>query len=220
MKITFEEPDNGIRISSVKIIWNNDVLPPVMLTKSIFSNEWSVELNDLAPGKYEYRFLINEQFTLNNPKANMYSPDKAQLLWSLLVIDKDGTQLFSNEHNSVHIEAIQMNDDYYDDIRDFQTEFSTDISKQAVIRYTFTRVKGAHTVNVLWISPDNKVSEWAESVLINPETIWFGLDFSSLAGISSGMWSVHLFVDGEYILKNDFNVKYVQSVSHSLNMSV
>lgn len=171
MKITFEEPDNGIRISSVKIIWNNDVLPPVMLTKSIFSNEWSVELNDLAPEKYEYRFLINEQFTLNNPKANMYRLDKSQILWSLLVIDKDGAQLFSNEQNNVHIEDIQMNDDYYDDIRGFQNEFSTDLSKQALIIYTFTWVKGAHTINILWISPNNRVSEWSESILIKSETI-------------------------------------------------
>lgn len=220
MKIIFEEPDNGIHISSVKIIWNDDNLLPVMMTKSLLSKEWSAELKDFAPGKYEYRFLINEEFTLNNPKANMYSPDRTQLLWSLLVIDKDGTQLFSNEENCVHIEGIQMNDDFYDDIRNFQTEFSTDISKQAVIRYTFTQVKGAHTVNVLWISPNNKISGWSESILIKPETIWFGLDFSSLADISSGKWSVHLFVDGEFILKNDFNVKYVPSAPSSLNMSV
>ena len=220
MKITFEEPDNGIHISSVKIIWNNDNLKSVLMTKSLLSNEWSAELKDLAPGKYEYRFLINEEFTLNNPKANMYSPDKTQMLWSLLVIDKDGTQLFSNEENYVHIEEIQMNDDFYDDIRDFQTEFSTNISKQAVIRYTFTRVKGAHTINVLWISPTNKISGWSESILIKPETIWFGLDFSSLTDISSGIWSVHLFVDGEFILKNDFSVKYVPSAPSSLNMSV
>ena len=220
MKLTFEEPDNGIRILSVKILWNDDNMTPVSLTKSLLSNEWSVELKDLVPGKYEYRFLINEEFTLNNPKANMYSPDKVQMLWSLLVIDKDGTQLFSNEQNRVHIEAIHMNDDYYDDVRDYQAEFSTDISKQVVIRYTFTRVKGAHTVNVLWISPDNKVSEWSESILIKSETIWFGLNFSSLANISSGMWSAHLFIDGEYILKNDFNIKYVPSAPHSLNMSV
>ena len=120
MKITFEEPDNGMYISSVKIIWNNDNLKPVIMTKSLLSKEWSTELKDLAPGKYEYRFLINEEFTLNNPKANMYSPDKTQMLWSLLVIDKDGTQLFSNEENCVHIEALQMNDDFYDDIRDFR----------------------------------------------------------------------------------------------------
>ncbi len=220
MKIIFEEPDNGIHISSVKIIWNDDNLLPVMMTKSLLSKEWSAELKDFAPGKYEYRFLINEEFTLNNPKANMYSPDRTQLLWSLLVIDKDGTQLFSNEENCVHIEGIQMNDDFYDDIRDFQTEFSTNISKQAVIRYTFTRVKGAHTINVLWISPTNKISGWSESILIKPETIWFGLDFSSLTDISSGIWSVHLFVDGEFILKNDFSVKYVPSAPSSLNMSV
>lgn len=31
MKIIFEEPDNGIHISSVKIIWNDDNLLPVTI---------------------------------------------------------------------------------------------------------------------------------------------------------------------------------------------
>lgn len=220
MKITFEEPDNGIQISSVKLLWKDDNISPVLLTKSLLSKEWSVEIKDLPPGRYEYRFLINEDFTLNDPKANMYSPDESQMLWSLLVIDTDGNQLFNNEQYAVHIESIQMNDDYYDDIRDFQSDFSTNLSKQVVIRYNFTKVTGAHTVNVLWVSPDNMVSEWAESILIKSETIWFGLDFSSLANISSGMWSAHLFIDGEYILKNNFNINYVPSTPHSLNMSV
>ena len=39
MKIIFEEPDNGIHISSVKIIWNDDNLLPVMMTKSLLKTK-------------------------------------------------------------------------------------------------------------------------------------------------------------------------------------
>ncbi len=225
MKFVFIEPEYSLPISSVKLLFRNSDINDIVLKKQPFSKQWTAEIGELPCGRYEYRFLINEKFTLNDPSANMFSPDNENKLWSLLAIDENGDRLYNNEQYNVHIESVQINDDYYDDVRESIMEFATDKSRQAVLRYGFSEVTGAHTVSILWVSPTENISGWTEETLTDTEAseyIWFGLDFNDLKDICSGTWSAFLFVDGSCVLKNDFTVKYVAEAipRQTLNMSV
>ncbi len=225
MKITFNEPDGEFTVSSVQLIWNSDVLPPLVMTKSLLSNQWVADIGELSEGRYEYRFLINDRFSLNDPSANMYKLSDKKL-WSLIAIDENGCQLFNNEQYTVNIESIQINNDFYSDEKENQTDFSTDKDEQAVIRYEFTDVTGAHTASVLWLAPDGNVSGWAEEIITDAneenQYVWFSIDFAALSDICSGRWSVLLFIDGQYICRNDFVLKFTAPIEekHFLNMSV
>lgn len=225
MKSVFIEPEYSLPISSVKLLFRNSSIADTELKKQPFSNQWSAEIGELPCGRYEYRFLINEKFTLNDPLANMFSPDNENKLWSLLAIDENGNRLYNNEQYNVHIESVQVNDDYYDDVRESIMEFTTDKSRQAVLRYEFSGVTGAHAVSILWVSPTGHISGWSEETLTDTEGseyIWFGLNFADLTDICSGTWSAFLFIDGSCVLKNDFTVKCVAAAvsKQTLNMSV
>lgn len=225
MKFVFIEPEYSLPISSVKLLFRNSSIADTELKKQPFSNQWSAEIGEFPCGRYEYRFLINEKFTLNDPSANMFSPDNENKLWSLLAIDENGSRLYNNEQYNVHIESVQVNDDYYDDVRESIMEFTTGKSRQAVLRYEFSGVTGAHAVSVLWVSPTGNISGWTEETLTDTndsEYIWFGLNFADLTDICSGMWSAFLFIDGSCVLKNDFVIKYVTAAvpKQTLNMSV
>ena len=225
MKFVFIEPEYPLPISSVKLLFRNSNINDVELKKQSFSNQWSVEIGELPCGRYEYRFLINEKFTLNDPSANMFSPDNENKLWSLLAIDENGDRLYNNEQYNVNIESVQVDDDYYDDVRESMVELTTDKSRQAVLRYEFSRVTGAHAVSILWISPMGNISGWAEETLIDTddsEYIWFGLNFADLTDVCSGTWNALLFIDGGYVLKNVFLIQCVTTAvpKQTLNMSV
>lgn len=205
--IMFEKPDIGISISSVEIIWNTEGLENIEMHKELLGEKWTAEVNILSKGTYTYRFQINGLFTLNDPNANMFQPDNEGKLWSAILIDEQGRQLFNNEQYSVNIESVQIADDYYDDIDESQYEFSTADTKHIVTRYEFTNVTGVHTASVIWLNPNGEISAWAEETVL-PTTesnyAWFGLDTINMDINSAGAWSILLFIDGKYVFAHSF----------------
>lgn len=210
MHIIFEEPEFNIDIFKVEIVWNNNHIEKTEMHKNI-NSIWSAEINELPKGTYTYRFLINGIFTLNDYNANIYEPDKEGKLWSALVIDSDGRRLYNNAQYSVHIEDVQITDDYYEDVDDSKFEFDSSTSKQVVVRYEFTKITGAHTASVLWINSLGNIKAWSEEILSPADErnlVWFGLDTANIYEEDSGEWNILLFIDGKYIFSHSFSLKY------------
>lgn len=212
MHIVFEEPEFNINIFKVEIIWNNDDAGNIEMHKNI-NGVWSAETNELLKGTYVYRFLINGIFTLNDYNANIYEPDDEGKLWSALVIDSENRRLYNNTQYSVHIEAVQITDDYYEDIDDSIFEFDSLTSKQVVVRYEFAKITGSHTASVLWINPSGRIKAWSEEIVtpsVDKNLVWFGLDTSNIYEEDSGEWNILLFIDGKYIFSHSFSLKYAE----------
>ena len=210
--IVFEEPEFNIDIFKVEIIWDNDDTENTEMHKNI-NGVWSAEINELPKGTYTYRFLINGIFTINDYNANIYEPDKEGKLWSALVIDSEGRRLYNNTQYSVHIEDVQITDDYYEDIDDSIFEFDSSTSKQVVVRYEFAKITGAHTASVLWINPSGRIKAWSEEIImpsVDKNLVWFGLDTSNIYEEDSGEWNILLLIDGKYILSHSFSLKYAE----------
>lgn len=210
--IVFEEPEFNIDIFKVEIVWNNNHMEKTEMHKNI-NGAWSAEVNELPKGTYTYRFLINGIFTLNDYKANIYEPDKEGKLWSALVIDSEGRRLYNNAQYSVHIEDVQITDDYYEDIDDSMFEFDSSTSKQVVIRYEFSKITGAHTASVLWVNSLGNIKAWSEEIVIPTDErnlVWFGLDTANIYEEDSGEWNILLFIDGKYIFSHSFSLKYAE----------
>lgn len=210
IRIVFEEPEFNIDIFKVEIIWDNDDTENTEMHKNI-NGVWSAEINELPKGTYTYRFLINGIFTINDYNANIYEPDDEGKLWSALVIDSEGRRLYNNTQYGVHIEAVQITDDYYEDIDDSIFEFDSSTSKQVVVRYEFAKITGAHTASVLWINPSGRIKAWSEEIVIpsiDKNMLWFGLDTSNIYKEDSGEWNILLFIDGKYIFSHSFFLKY------------
>lgn len=208
--IVFEEPEFNIDIFKVEIIWDNDDTENTEMHKNI-NGVWSAEINELPKGTYTYRFLINGIFTINDYNANIYEPDDEGKLWSALVIDSEGRRLYNNTQYGVHIEAVQITDDNYEDIDDSIFEFDSSTSKQVVVRYEFAKITGAHTASVLWINPSGRIKAWSEEIVIpsiDKNMLWFGLDTSNIYKEDSGEWNILLFIDGKYIFSHSFFLKY------------
>lgn len=211
IKITFEKPDMAISISSVEIIWNTHELENTEMHKERLEDKWIAEADISSKGTYTYRFLINGLFTLNDPNANMFQPDSEGKLWSAIVIDEQGRQLFNNEQYSVNIESVQIADDYYDDKNESQYEFATTNTNHIVTRYEFTNVTGVHTASVLWLNPNGEISAWAEEAILptnESSYAWFGLDTINMDSNSAGIWNILLFIDGKYVFAHTFTIIY------------
>ena len=208
--IVFEEPEFNIDIFKVEIIWDNYDTENTEMHKNI-NGVWSAEINELPKGTYTYRFLINGIFTINDYNANIYEPDDEGKLWSALVIDSEGRRLYNNTQYGVHIEAVQITDDYYEDIDDSIFEFDSSTSKQVVVRYEFAKITGAHTASVLWINPSGRIKAWSEEIVIpsiDKNMLWFGLDTSNIYKEDSGEWNILVFIDGKYIFSHSIFIKY------------
>lgn len=211
MNIIFEEPEFNIDIFKVEIVWNNHMENTEMHKN--FNGVWSAEINELPKGTYTYRFLINGIFSLNDYNANIYEPDNEGRLWSALVIDSEGRKLYNNAQYCVHVENVQITDDYYEDIDDSMFEFDSSTSKQVVIRYEFSKITGAHTTSVLWVNPLRNIKAWSEEIImptVERNLVWFGLDTINIYKEDSGEWNILLFIDGKYIFSHSFSLKYAK----------
>lgn len=222
MRITFV--DEGVfPIHSVKLIWQDPYTPAVSMQN--IKSDWIAEFDDPLPGSHGYRFMINNLFTINDPTANIYQPDENGKLWSMLVVGNNSHRLYNNEQYEVNINSVNISNDYFEVDSQEQEMFIANTDKQAVIRYGFTNVSGVHTSTALWLSPQGKVSEWAENYIIPTdnrcEYCWFGLNISEVGEEYSGDWSVMLLIDGKYILSNSFVIKReVKKIINCYNLCV
>ena len=171
-------------------------------------NNWWTEV-DLLPGEHLYKFVINDIIRMNDP---IYEPNEEGELMSLILINEDNERLFNNEQYTVHIEKYNMlNQILEEDIQINKKLFNINIDERVVTKFEFTNVTGIHSITVLWYRPDNTLNHFSENVLFTPESeedkpikMWFWMEVDE--PILTGMWSIKLFVDGEFILEDTFNI--------------
>lgn len=211
MKLVCFETDS-FKINSVEIVWKDRSTPPIKLIKEEAC--WATEL-ELNEGHYLYRLFINESVLLNDPLANMYFPDEDNVLWSVLMVNSDGERLYNNEQYTVNIKEYIITDNIHDNtIPRNKKIFIPPSDKIVATRFVFDNVTGIHTVSALWITPDNATFDICEDNLfanntLSNITIWFYLNLHK-NGVSypHGIWKLKLFIDGEFILEDEFEIKH------------
>lgn len=175
---------------------------------------WVTEA-ELPPGEHYYKFLINEKFMLNDPQNNVFLPHLYDELWSVIVINEQDEQLFSNEQYSLNIESYA--------VTSVQTElpvainkktFHLGMDKQLVTRFSFTNIKGLHCISALWFDAQGHFFDYSENILFedeyspdDPVYLWFWLPLQEQDKVyPEGQWTLKLFVNGGYVLEDQYTL--------------
>lgn len=173
---------------------------------------WYIELL-LPPGEHYYKYFINNEIKLNDPSANMYLPHKEDELWSAIIINNKGQRLFNNEQYSVHIDSYAMSGSVTSSsVAVSKKSYNLIMDKMVVVRFGFTQINGLHAVTAIWYNSYGQLQDCSENMLYkdesspdNPVFLWFWLplDDNQLT-YSEGLWSVKLFINGSYVLEDQF----------------
>ena len=146
----------------------------------------------------------------------MYLPDENDVLWSVLMINSYKERLYNNQQYTVDIREYIFTDNIYEDsLPQNKKVFIPPSDKMIATRFIFKNVTGLHTVSILWIMPDGEVFDICEDnlfsndILLNETTIWFYLNLHK-NGVSYplGIWKLKLFIDGDFILEDKFEIKH------------
>lgn len=222
MKITFEyEEIKYLPINSLSILgsFNDYDIEKGRMNKQ--GNKWVLECT-VKPGQHLYKFLINGSIKLNDPAANLYLPDDNDELWSVLIIDEEDNRLYNNEEYTVHIEQYNITSNIYEEqVPNNKKDFNLLIDKKVVTRFKFTHVTGLHVVTAVWFTATGELFQVAENNLYTPKgeedepiIMWFWIDLDDSKKIyCHGLWTMKLFVDGEFILEDKFNVGRMSTYS-------
>jgi hypothetical protein len=175
--------------------------------------KWYADVN-VQPGENYYRFLVNDEFELNDPAANMYIPHgDGDELWSYLPIDKYGRRLYNNQDYTINIESYNITDLESNSDLPLKRSFNPATSGEVVLKFGFNQIKGMHSVTIVWYdslgrffaSSNNYVYEDATEDIVY---LWFNLDLhSSDSEYPNGNWSFKMFIDGEFILEDEFSLR-------------
>lgn len=212
--ITFEYPvTEYLAIASIEItgLPPNAAATPYKLAKS--GDKWQGSF-DIPPGEYRYRFLINQSISLNDPMANYYMPDEKEQLWSVLKVNDSGQRLFNAVEYTVNISGYNITDNMYQQAQaQNKKSFVHQKDERVVTRFEFDNVTGLHTVTTVWFTPLGEVFQVLEENLFKPEEgyydpliLWFWLSLNENKAYPSGSWRVKLFIDGMYILEDEFKL--------------
>jgi len=211
MQIKYLETEY-LNINSLTIIWKDSSIATVKLKKEI--NYWIANF-DLPEGNYLYRLLINNCIILNDPESNLHFPDENNVIWSVLMIDSDGDRLFNHEQYGLNIKEYIITDSINNDYSPQNKKvFIPPADKIIATRFIFQNITGLHCISLLWITPDNEMFDICEDNLLSSDslsdltTIWFYLNLHT-NGVSypHGIWKIKLFIDGDFILEDEFEIK-------------
>lgn len=212
MKVLFKyNNDENLDICSISLIGSfNDYNSNVNIMKKV-DDVWVCEC-DLKQGEHAYRFLVNGNLTLNDPFANIYYPDEEDKLWSIVVIDNKDERLYNNTQYSLNIDDYCLSSSMSEN-NVIKKNFNEYVDDKIVARFDFTNVTGLHTATVAWYGPNRKIVQVTENNVFCPEgylkpiKLWFWLDLKDKnIQKSEGSWIIKLFIDGEYILEDDFKL--------------
>ncbi|WP_283610430.1 hypothetical protein [Faecalispora anaeroviscerum] len=175
---------------------------------------WVTELS-LTPGEHYYKFLVNQEFLLNDPQANIYLPHVEDELWSVIIINEQDQQLFSNEQYGLHIDSYA--------VTSIQTDLPVAVNKktfhlgmdgQLVTRFGFTDIKGLHCISALWFDARGQFFDYSENMLFqeedspdDPVYLWFWLPLQETGKeYPEGLWTLKLFINGSYVLEDQYTL--------------
>lgn len=190
------------------------------------NNIWYIDIS-LSHGEHKYKFLINNAIKLNDSTANIYLPDENEEIWSVVKINESDKRLYNNTQYTVNIEDYNINNKVYENrVIENKKNFNLLMDKKVVTRFEFTNVTGIHSVTSVWFSADGTLFDVSENILFTPESeqnepivMWFWIDLDEInRTYSQGTWTMKLFVDGEFILEDMFNVSKITAYSSRGNV--
>lgn len=215
MIITFEYKETPyLHVNNISVIGSFNEYNPNLGRMKRIDDKW-IWTTSIPTGEYKYKFFINNCIKLNDVSANMYSPDDNGELWSCLIINKDDLRLYNNTSYSVNIDDYALSSQIYDgDIKVNKKDFNLALDKKVVSRFTFTNITGIHSVTVLWFDAAKNFFDYSENILFSSEEIldkpivlWFWIDLQKRDVIySEGIWTMKLFIDGEFALEDIFHI--------------
>jgi hypothetical protein len=158
----------------------------------------------IGPGRYRYRFLIEDLVKVNDPYANIYVQNENGELDSLIIIDEEGRRLINEKIYNVHLEDYIMSDSFEN--KHIKKRFNL-TDEKVIVRFDFTEVTGVHTVTLLWIKPNGEIYYVTENLLIesdnkNEKTLWFWININER--IMPGQWKIRVLIDGLIIFDDYF----------------
>lgn len=214
MNITFQYKNTEhLNIDKISVIGNFNNFDPSKGLMIKENNIWTLNCS-LPSGEHYYKFLINDSLELNDPTANIYMPRENDILWSLIIIDENDNRLYNNNQYTVHIDKYNISSSIAEkeDLLN-KKSFNIILDKKVVTRFKFTNVTGLHEVTTIWYSPKGDLIQTTANNLFtkendsNPVTLWFWLDLENREYKHMlGNWTMKLFIDGEYILEDKFEL--------------
>ena len=214
MEVIFQYEENEcLPIETIAVIgkFNNyDPDKGIMIREN---NKWIFKC-DLSEGEHPYKFLINGELKLNDSTANIYFPDDNDELWSIIMINENDQRMYNNTQYTTHIEKYNISSviSQKDDIAN-KKNFNMSLDKKVVTRFKFTNVTGLHTVTTIWHTPKGELFQITENNLFTPPnnkqpiSLWFWMDLDdNTRNYPLGTWTMKLFIDGEFILEDQFSL--------------
>ncbi len=224
INFTYEETEY-LPINTISVIGSFNNYEPSKCKMVKDNNIWSFNCN-LPSGEHKYKFLINGELKLNDSTANIYLPDDNEEVWSIVMINDEDQRLYNNTEYTVHIDKYNISSSISEKLPTANKKvFNTLLDKKVVTRFEFINVTGLHTVTTAWYTPKGELFQVVENNLFKPENEdkpicqWFWMDLKNdTQKYPTGTWTMKLFVDGEFILEDEFNL--VKANRYSANGKV
>ncbi|RXM57031.1 hypothetical protein [Clostridium tetani] len=222
MEVIFQyEEKEYLPIKTISVIgkFNNYNPSEGLMVKE--NNKWIFKCN-LPSGEHPYKFLINGELKLNDSTANIYFPDDNEELWSIVMINENDQRMYNNTQYTTHIEKYNISSviSEEEDIVN-KKSFNMLLDKKIVTRFQFTNVTGLHAVTTVWYTPKGELFQITENNLFTPPnnegpiSLWFWMDLDdNTRNYPLGTWTMKLFIDGEFILEDEFSL--VQNRTYSV----
>lgn len=222
MEVIFQYEENEyLPIKTISVIgkFNNYNPSEGLMVKE--NNKWIFKCN-LPSGEHPYKFLINGELKLNDSTANIYFPDDNEELWSIVMINENDQRMYNNAQYTTHIEKYNISSVISEE-KDIvnKKSFNMSLDKKIVTRFQFTNVTGLHAVTTVWYTPKGELFQITENNLFTPPnnegpiSLWFWMDLDdNTRNYPLGTWTMKLFIDGEFILEDEFSL--VQNRTYSV----
>ncbi|GAA0086930.1 hypothetical protein UT300007_33710 [Clostridium sp. CTA-7] len=214
MEVIFEYEENiYLPIETISVIGKFNNYDPIKGKMVKDNNKWIFKCN-LKSGEHPYKFLINGELKLNDSAANIYLPDDNEELWSIVMINENDQRMYNNTQYTTHIEKYNISSaiSEKENIAN-KKNFNLLLDKKIVTRFQFTNVTGLHTVTAAWYTPKGELFQINENNLFAPPDekkpimLWFWMDLTdNTREYSIGSWKMKLFIDGEFILEDEFHL--------------
>lgn len=214
MEVIFQYEENEyLLINAISVIgkFNNYNPSKGQMVKE--NNKWIFKC-DLKSGEHPYKFLINGELKLNDSTANIYLPDENEELWSIVIINENDQRMYNNTQYTTHIEKYNISSTISEEENTANKKnFNIVLDKKIVTRFQFTNVTGLHAVTTVWYTPMGELFQVTENNLFAPPNnekpivLWFWMDLTDTTrSYPSGTWRMKFFIDGEFILEDEFNL--------------
>ncbi|NFN16772.1 hypothetical protein FDB52_15375 [Clostridium botulinum] len=221
MEIIFEYEGKGnLEINSVSVIGSFNDFDHTKGNMVRNGEKWVLSY-DLLAGEHYYKFLINNELKLNDPSANVYLPDDKEELWSVIIINDKNQRMYNNNQYTVHVDSYNVTCNINEEQKSVNKKnFNVLLDKKVVTRLGFTNVTGLHSITTAWFTPKGELFQVVENNLFatkdnekDPILMWFWMDLNNIHRSNCGIWTIKLFIDGEFVLEDQ--IKLLENTSYT-----